>query len=242
MAAGVSDNGTGNPNMRGGLSYGNQYYVDGVNTTDPITNTFSMNMNFDAIEEIEVITGGMDAEYGRSLGGAVNIVTRSGSNEFHSDLQLLFDSHKTKIYKPLPEEEDIVLPEEFSLSTALNLGGPIVQDRLWFFTSVQYNISQSTPIVPEDVSRPEPLQSEDWRSTYLFGKLTWRPSASHRIWVQAQLDPTNIENADRSIYTLPSAEIRWKQGGWLASLGHVWTPTDATIVESQLYAQSSYLG
>ena len=42
--------------------------MDGVNTTDPITNTFSLNMNYDLIEEVQVITGGMDA-HGRSLAG-----------------------------------------------------------------------------------------------------------------------------------------------------------------------------
>ena len=68
FAPGVVDNGSGNPNMRGGLSYGNQYYVDGVNTTDPLTNTFSMNMNFDAIDEVRssqaVWTLSMDVAWG----------------------------------------------------------------------------------------------------------------------------------------------------------------------------------
>ena len=56
--------------MRGGLDYDHPIWLgDGVNTTDPLTNTFSTNMNFDASErQIRVITGGMDAEYGRSLG------------------------------------------------------------------------------------------------------------------------------------------------------------------------------
>ena len=71
------------------------------NTTDPLTNTFSTNMNFDAIEQIEVITGGMDAEYGRSLGGAVNIVTRSGGNKFEGDVQMLYTGTNMQIYEPI---------------------------------------------------------------------------------------------------------------------------------------------
>lgn len=235
--------GGGNPNMRGGLSYGNQYYIDGVNTTDPATNTFSTNMNFDAIEEIQVLTGGMDAEYGRSLGGAVNIITRSGGNTFEGDIQVLYNSTATQIYTPLPEEELDEKPENEEVFMAANLGGPLIKDRLWFFASVQANQNLFTPFLPEEVQRPEnaEMQSEIWRSAYLFGKLTARPNAMHRIWVQAQADPTNIENASRDIYTLPSAEIRWRQGGWLGSIGHQWTPSDSVLVETQAYAQNSYL-
>lgn len=233
--------GGGNPNMRGGLSYGNQYYIDGVNTTDPATNTFSTNMNFDAIEEIQVLTGGMDAEYGRSLGGAVNIITRSGGNTFEGDVQVLYNSTATQIYEPLPEEDPNEKPENQEVFMAANIGGPIIKDRVWFFTSLQGNLNQFTPFIPEEVQRPEAMQSEYWRSAYLFGKITARPNNAHRIWLQAQADPTNIENASRDIYTLPSNEIRWRQGGWLGSLGHQWTPAESVLVETQLYAQNSYL-
>lgn len=255
FAPGVVSNGTGNNNVRGSLSYGNQYYVDGVNSTDPLTNTFGLNMNFDAIEEVQVITGGMDAEYGRSMGGAINIVTRSGGNSFEGDAQFLYNSAALEIYKPLDEEIEQYdtdgdgkisaeeTPPSVSQSLALNLGGPIMKDKLWFFTGLQLNNQVSTALVPEDVGRPAeyPMQSETWRSAYIFGKLTWRPADAHKIWIQGQLDPTNIDNADRSIYTMPNAELWWQQGGWLGSLGHTWTPDAATVVDTQLYAASSYL-
>jgi hypothetical protein len=249
FAPGVVDNGSGNPNMRGGLSYGNQYYLDGVNTTDPLTNTFSMNMNFDAIEEVQVITGGMDAEYGRSMGGAVNIVTRSGGNEFHGDIQYLYSGTRIPmVYTPLEDECDetdedgnCIRPDNNQHSIALNLGGPIIKDRLWFFTGTQMNHTVSETLVPGDVLRPEPMQSEKWVSRYLFGKLTYSPHADHRIWVQGQADPTNIDNASRDIYTLENAEMWWKQGGWLASAGHQWTPNGDTIVDTQLSTSSSYI-
>ena len=60
--------GGGNPNIHGGSLYDNQYLVDGINTTDPVSNTFSANFNFDAIKEVQVLTGGLDAEYGQATG------------------------------------------------------------------------------------------------------------------------------------------------------------------------------
>ncbi len=241
FSPGVVDNGSGNGNMRGGSYTNNQYFIDGVNTTDPLTGTFSNNMNFDAIEEVQVLTGGLDAEHGRALGGVVNVVTRSGGNEFEGDVQFLYSSEATRIYKPLPEEEGQDEITFFDFSTAVNFGGPIIKDRLWFFTSFQLNRSQREATVPDSVGRDEPMAPRYWNSEYYFGKLTWSPSNSHRISAHFQADPTSIENSTQDIYTLPSGEEWWKQGGWLASLTHTWTPGARTIVQSEAFAQTSYI-
>ncbi len=245
LAAGVV--GGGNPYVHGAFSSSNQYYLDGVNTTDPLTNTFSMNMNFDAIEEIQVITGGLDAEYGKALGAAVNIITKSGGNELEGNLQFLYSSDHTRVYKPLADEEvdDSTYADQ---SLALNLGGPIVRDRLWFFTSLQLNYNRYSSSIPEDVNRPTDENGEViemaprlWKSAYLFGKLTWKPTPNHQIWFHMQSDPTWIRNVDQSVYEMPEGETYWEQGGWLASLGHQWTPGKDTVVNTQAYYQSSHI-
>jgi hypothetical protein len=241
FAPGVT--GGANPNVRGAFDDGNQFFVDGVNNTDPMTGTFSQNMNFDAIEEVQVITGGMDAEYGRSLGGAINIVTRSGGNEFHGDAQLLYTNQSVQIYEPLEGETPLdELPPYYATSLALNLGGPIIKDKLWFFASLQGDLKQDT--VSLALERPEgqdPLP-RIWRSGYWFGKLTWAPASKHRVWLQAQGDPTYIENTEVYYgvpYTLPAGETIQSQGGYLISAGHIFTPSDRTIVQTQLYWQQS---
>ena len=78
---GVVDVNGGNPNIHGGTFRNNRYLVDGLDITDPVTLTFSANLNFDSIQEVEVLTGGLDAEY-NALGGIINVVTKSGSNDF----------------------------------------------------------------------------------------------------------------------------------------------------------------
>ena len=240
LSAGVV--GSGNANMHGGYYTGNQFYLDGVNTTDPLTGTFSMNMNFDAIEEIQVITGGMDPEYGRSMGGAVNVTTQSGGNEFEGSVQLLYSGTNTYLYKPLPGEE-VGDQEELNESLQTYLGGPIIQDKLWFSTSVQLDNYITTQSVSADVGRPanDPMQPRMWRSAYLYGKLTWAPNDAHRVWLHAQTDPTNIQNSEGSVYTLTSAETWWRQGGWLVSAGHTWIPDNTLKLETQVYTSDSYI-
>ncbi len=232
--------GGGNANIHGSFDSSNQFYVDGVNNTDPMTNTFSMNMNFDAIEEIQVITGGLDAEYGRSLGGAVNVVTRSGGNEFEGDAQLLYSSTATHLYKEMPWDDKDSF-ESADQSLAVNVGGPFIKDKLWYFASLQLNYSVSSVSIDPSVNRPEPMLPRKWKSAYVFGKLTWKPNPNHQIWVHGQLDPTAIDNSIQDVYTLRSGEEYWRQGGWLASMGHVWTPGSSSILETQAYYQTSHI-
>lgn len=72
---------TGNPSVRGEGQYGNNYLVDGISTRDPATKTFGSNVNFDAIQEIQVYTDGYPAEFSNATGMLVNVVTKDGSNE-----------------------------------------------------------------------------------------------------------------------------------------------------------------
>ena len=237
--------GGGNANVRGGFDSSNQFYIDGVNITDPMTNTFSANMNYDAIESLQVITGGMDAEYGRSLGGAINIVTKSGGNEFEGQAQLIYLKGPGMIIAPAIEEYGDTYTNSLEEQLVLNLGGPIKKDKVWFFASAQGDrlirtISFDNTEIGRDLEM-HPLSPRDWRSMYLFGKVTAQPTLDHRVWIQAQTDPTWIDNVLQDPFTLPSGEAIQNQGGWLGSVGHTWTPSDKLVVETQLYHQTQYL-
>ena len=91
MAQGVTGGG-GNPNMGGGSYNENTYMLDGANITDPVTGTFSVNFNFDAIQQIEVLLGGYMPEYGVSVGGVVNLVTESGTNNLEFDTSIYYSN------------------------------------------------------------------------------------------------------------------------------------------------------
>ncbi len=81
MAPGVQP--ANNPSCRVNSGTANLYLVDGVDTSDPRTQTWGKAVNFDSIQEIQVKTAGHAAEYGRAPGGIINLVTKSGGNEFH---------------------------------------------------------------------------------------------------------------------------------------------------------------
>ena len=67
----------------GSTSSENLFLIDGVNTTNVIKGFQGKDINTEFIQEVEVKTGGYQAEYGRNTGGVINVITKSGGNEFH---------------------------------------------------------------------------------------------------------------------------------------------------------------
>ena len=64
----------------------NNYIIDGLSSTDPRYGTSGANLTMNFVQEVLVMTGGYQAEYGRSTGGVFNVITKSGGNQFHGDL------------------------------------------------------------------------------------------------------------------------------------------------------------
>ncbi|MEJ2421565.1 MAG: carboxypeptidase-like regulatory domain-containing protein, partial [Acidobacteriota bacterium] len=75
----------GNPGVAGSTADENVWIINGINTTDVVTGTFGTNLNYNFVREVEVNTGGLPAEYSSSTGGLFNVLTKSGSNEFHGE-------------------------------------------------------------------------------------------------------------------------------------------------------------
>src|SRR4029453_11973842 len=87
----------------GATSAENQWIIDGVNTTDPYKGVQGKAINNEFVQEVEVKTGGYQAEYGRALGGVINVIQKPGGNEFHGDGFVYYDSTGTaaeKEFKP----------------------------------------------------------------------------------------------------------------------------------------------
>ncbi|MBN2359355.1 MAG: TonB-dependent receptor [Deltaproteobacteria bacterium] len=213
LMPGVID-GDGNSYVHGAPNNYNQYLLDGINITDPVTNTFSTNFNFDAIKDVEVITGGRDAEYGNATGAVINIVTKSGGNDVHADASLYYYS---SFLQWRDQGEEDLNNQGYNLN--LNVGGPIIRDKLWYYLSGEgnYYLSQISPtqaaknIFPDQEGKLHPAQ--DWRSFFGLAKLTWQPLSWQGFKLLMQGDPTTIFNEDQSVYIHPDAETQRYQGG-----------------------------
>ena len=138
-AAGSQGDGVG-VSFSGSSSLENQYVVDGVNTTGLQFGTVGSPVINEFIEEIEVITGGYNAEYGRATGGVVNVVTKTGTNEFAGSVFgyispgfLVADAER------VPSQVNSIQPRtdlNFQGDFGFEVGGPIIKDKAWFYVGV----------------------------------------------------------------------------------------------------------
>jgi len=236
QAAGSTDSqDSGNASVYGSLGSENAYLIDGLNTTDPVTATFGTNFNFDAIQEVNFLTGGFEAEYGQATGGIVNLVTKSGGNDFSGTLDLRYRDNN---FLESGEHFDADRTETEYQNYSATLGGPVIQDKLWFFVSGEYVLSKSTPAYSVLGFQPNTRQYEGMN---YIGKLTWQVSNSNRATFKISGDPATIDNAEAAWYTHPEADRVQEQGGdiYQAELNSVLS--DAVLLTAQIGANRQEL-
>jgi hypothetical protein len=142
LAPGTTDNGpnVGQVVIAGAFAYDNVFLLNGVDVNDNLFGTAHNLFIEDAIQEVQVLTSGISAEYGRFSGGVINAVTKSGGNTF-------FGSYRSDFTNPSWRDESRFVKEgiaanrpgirpnrdDTTLIHMATLGGPILKDRLWFF-------------------------------------------------------------------------------------------------------------
>lgn len=155
-------------NMAGATGLENKYIVNGTDVTDPFRGATGTSLPYNFIQEIEVKTGGYQAEDRGALGGIINVITYSGSNKFQGQLFGFFANNRFagEARQPMlqPAKGDFI-----QYDFGLRLGGPIIKDRLWFFAA--YNPKREQ----EMVHLPGIGFNDDISTTHSFaGKINWQ--------------------------------------------------------------------
>lgn len=133
----------GGVQIRGSLGTGNLFLVDGQNVQDNLYNGQRIGIIFDAVEETQVLTGAIPAEYGDVEGGVVNSITKSGGDKFTADLRWDLSNPAWNAIAPMT---DRATPNLLSNEMSLQVGGPIIKSKLWFFAAGYSNKPNVTTI------------------------------------------------------------------------------------------------
>jgi Carboxypeptidase regulatory-like domain len=161
LSPGATDSlggGRANPSISGGSALDNLYIADGVNITDSafgglgvyarIYGTLGVGINTQYIKEVQVKTGGFEPQYGQSQGGIVNIITKSGTNEYHGSVYGFF---QPKSFEALRRQPDDIRINKFgewlhddNYDAGFDVSGPVpgLRDRLLFFGSFNPSIQR----------------------------------------------------------------------------------------------------
>src|SRR6266852_7800444 len=121
-------------NMSGQRGRSNLVNVDGADATDNSINGVRSTVSQEAVQEFQIITNNYEPEYGRASGGVVNIITRSGSNEFHGDVFGFLRNRKFQAVNPFSTVSD---PAYTRVQGGVAFGGPIKKDKTYYYFSYE---------------------------------------------------------------------------------------------------------
>ncbi|MEX2961996.1 TonB-dependent receptor [Microbulbifer sp. TYP-18] len=126
--------GSGNVASFAGSSVGeNVYYVNGMNITNFRNFVGGSTIPFELFDQIEVKTGGYQAEFGRSTGGVLNAVTKSGSNDFHFGANMFYEPESFYETSPATYTSANQHDERSKADYNIWASGAIIEDKLFFF-------------------------------------------------------------------------------------------------------------
>ena len=181
----------------------NAYYLNGYFSGNPITNVGGFTLPFGSIEQQQTYTGGYGAKYGRSAGGVISQVGKSGNNEWHFGGQIVFTPDSLKSERPDRVFPSISLPAGYSYSDPTLVGvvydrgkdrltestsysgyisGPIIEDRLFFFLSAEE--SEDSTITPggnPDAGFSATGTKNDANTSRVYAKLNWNITDDHLL-------------------------------------------------------------
>ena len=171
----------GQPSFRGEGEEGNTWIVDGLAISGVRLKDSGVRLNYDSLDEIQVISDPFNPEFGSAFGGIINMVTKSGSNEFRGEASLVFMNKNLQAGR---RSQLSVLSEPDYFSNGnwyLNLGGPILKDKLWFFLSENYytNTEQTRDGTLDYLSIPGGQKTTGRNN--VFAKLTYAINVNHNL-------------------------------------------------------------
>lgn len=200
-------------NFYGSTGAENAYIIEGLNTTGAEVGTEGKTLNFDFIQEVEVKTGGLPAEYGRLTGGLISAITKSGGNEFSGDVFGFYEGgslqsdDSTAVERPATTTQVVNTDSRFEYG--FDLGGYFIKDRLWFFGAYnRVDRTDETEIIRELTAPGSPSIGEtigaDISNDLYAAKITWRINSNNNFSFSLFGDPTTREGNVFAISGPPS--------------------------------------
>ncbi|HEX8397066.1 MAG TPA: TonB-dependent receptor [Pyrinomonadaceae bacterium] len=133
--------------LSGGAAYSNNITIDGLDNNDDRTAGFRFQPSIESIAEVQVVTNQFSAEYGRASGGRVNLRTRTGSNKFHGRGFFFYRDSELNANTWNNNRRGIERPPFTNYNPGATLSGPIVKNKLFFFSAYEFDKIQEDTII-----------------------------------------------------------------------------------------------
>ena len=223
--------------MDGASGAENMWYLDGADITNLHYGTKAQNVVLELLDEVKVVASGYNAEFGGSMGGVVNVITRSGGNTFHGDVIGFYENNKLYMQgksrdylRRNPYDDDLYeyvnnddiyfdggkkRDPYYRVEGVFSLGGYILKDKLWFFGSINPIYSQ-TEALRDFNARQGPFYTFLNKNTYYNGsiKLTAAPVKGLRFSASFVNNFYKYRGAIPDIDGVEDPSYQWTQEGF----------------------------
>jgi hypothetical protein len=210
------------PGVNTGLAWGgdragaNAYLLDGINVGDPSGGSQWISPNPDWFQEVQVGGIGAPAEFGGFTGAFVNSIIKRGGNTLEGSFNAYYGSSAWRARSANPDPRlDKRVPDAKDWDVALNVGGPILKDKVWYFVSVERINNEASPI-----GAPVPVKTRNIR---LLGKLTWQ--AATNATLEGFFDYDTVDQDNRGIDAVTEPRATLKETSPSRTFGLSWTQT-----------------
>ncbi|MHC1478856.1 TonB-dependent receptor [Frateuria aurantia] len=210
--AGATATGFSGPTGEGLVSFGgssineNAYYVNGLNTTDPVNGYGGLQLPYNAIATQQMLTGGYEAKYGRSDGGVINQVGRTGSNDWHYGAQIQYvpedlSGNPVNAYYPDHSTQAGRIYRQRANNKTWNQtiagygGGPLIKDKLFFFLDYEVARSAGQSVGTNATGARE--TKYNYHDPKYYADLLWNINRNHSIELTAA---GSKDNYDGTLY------------------------------------------
>ena len=192
--------------------------VDGARINDSVDGGTQQNFSQEIVQEFQISSLNFDLSTGIAAGGAINIVTRTGSNALHGSGFFFFRDHNMSAYPGL--QRDPLAPDPFFArrQSGLWVGGPVIKDRLFFFGAYEHNnqkgVFTSVPSDPAFDSLAS-VTSSPRHDNLVNARLDYRISTGNTAFVRYSHDGNNAF-APRAANSMPSSwvtNVNWADSG-----------------------------
>ncbi|MGH8156808.1 MAG: carboxypeptidase regulatory-like domain-containing protein [Rhodanobacter sp.] len=257
----VTNSAYGVPSFGGSASSENAYYINGYAVTNPLTAIGFSTLPFDAIDEMQVLTGGYGAEFGRSTGGVINVTTKRGTNEWKGAVATFWSpealrANPRNVYYPntgfYPKTDGTLLTyrnqnQYYTSTYGASLGGPLIKDRLFIYMSGEINkeVGNSVDVNSTNPTAANGYNDYRYKMPRWITKIDWNINDSNILELTALSDTKSytsalsaFDYADDSHNNVQSGGRYTKNGGELYIGKYTGYITDNLTV-SALYGEQT---
>ena len=216
--------------INGAFAYDNVFMINGVDVND---NLFGNPQNLfieDAIQETQVLTSGIPAEYGRFSGGVVNAITKSGGNRFSGSFRTSFANPTWSTLTPFDVASGVKHTSDVSETYEGTLGGPVRRDMIWFFAAGRLANSTTQKTLPQTGVSYQDV-NDNKRGEL---KVTATPVARHTFQVSYIDNHTGVTTPPFDFSIDPHTIFKGTEPNWI--LGATWHG----VLKSNLLAEVGY--